>query len=84
MLTLFMNWGWNNDRMQINLYPAYNINRKFGMLTAWIDYKPQWLGGGNVTITPKVNLFYGKDPWAGDFGLVRGSSEGLLEVKYEF
>ena len=84
MLTLFMNWGWNNDRMQINLYPAYNVSRRFGMLMAWIDYKPQWLGGGNVTFTPKVNLFYGKDPWAGDFGLVRGSSEVLLEVKYEF
>jgi hypothetical protein len=84
MFTLYINWGWSNDRVQINLYPAYNFDREWGMLQAWIDYKPQWLAGGNLTITPKVNLFYGDDAYTGDFAMVRGCSEALLELKYEF
>jgi len=83
MFTLFLNWGWDNDRMQINFYPAYNFDRKWGMLQTWLDIKPQYFGG-NLTITPKLNLFYGDDAYTGDFGLVRGCSEALLELKYEF
>ena len=83
MYTLFINWGWNNDRTQINLYPAYNFDRDFGMIQAWIDWRPSEFGG-DLKITPKVNLLYGDDPWAGDFGFVRGCTEGLLEITYEF
>lgn len=83
LFTFFLNWGWDNDRMQINIYPAYNIDRKWGMIQAWIDYRPQ-IFGGNLTITPKVILFQGDDAYTGDFGLTRGCSEALLELKYEF
>jgi len=83
IFTFYLNWGWANDRAQINFYPAYNFDRKWGMLQAWIDYKPQKFGG-NLTITPKVNLFHGDDAYTGDFAMTRGCSEGLLELKYEF
>jgi len=83
LFTCFINWGWNADRAQINLYPAYNIDREWGYLGAWIDCMPSAFAG-NLTITPKVHLFYGKDAYTGDFGLTRGCSEAVLEIKYEF
>ena len=80
--TFFLNWGWDKDHWAINLYPAVNFDRKWGMCQAWIDYKPRWMNG--LTLTPKVNYFWGEDAYTGDFALVRGNSEVLFEIKYEF
>ena len=80
--TVFLNWGWDKDHWTINISPAWNIDRKWGMVQSWIDYKPRWLNG--LTLTPKVNYFWGDDPYTGDFAMVRGNSEALFEIKYEF
>ena len=79
---MFLNWGWDKDHWTINISPAWNIDRKWGMVQSWIDYKPRWLNG--LTLTPKVNYFWGDDPYTGDFAMVRGNSEALFEIKYEF
>jgi len=76
-------WGWSNDRCVITTVALYNTSRDFGGFLAWLNYQPQRFAR-NFTIQPRINLFYGRDPWAGDFGLVRGCSEGLLTLKYEF
>jgi len=82
IVTAFLMWGWASDSWTINIYPAANIDREWGMVQAWIDHKPRWLNG--LTLTPKINFFWGKDAYTGDFALVRGNTEALFEVKYEF
>jgi hypothetical protein len=82
--SVYLNWGWDNDRMQVHAQPLYNFSTDDGLFMAWFDYKPQQFGG-NLTLTiPKVILLYGRDPYAGGLGIVRGCSEGGIEIKYEF
>ncbi|MBW1916352.1 MAG: hypothetical protein JRI86_15705, partial [Deltaproteobacteria bacterium] len=81
--TVFLNFGVSNDRVQFNLNANHWFEREFGVTLLWIDYKPQAFGG-NFLITPKLIYMYGNHSMSGDFGLMRGCSEVLLELMYEF
>ena len=81
--TLFLNWGVANDRVQFNTNFNWWLERKFGIAMLWIDYRPQ-IFAGNFLITPKLILMHGDTPLSGDFGLMRGATEAVLELTYEF
>ncbi|MBT3366925.1 MAG: hypothetical protein HN416_07215 [Nitrospina sp.] len=81
--TLYLNFGVSNDRVQFNLNANHWLEREFGVTLLWIDYKPQ-IFGGNFLITPKLIYMYGNHSMSGDFGLMRGCTEALLELQYEF
>ncbi len=81
-IVLLFNYGWSSERWNFYLVPMGNIDRKWGEIQTWLDFKPRWLNG--LTMTAKVNYFFSESPYVGDFGLIRGNSEALFEIKYEF
>ena len=81
--TLFLNWGMANDRLQFNSNVNWWFEREFGVWLLWVDWRPQ-IFKGDFLITPKLILMHGETPYAGDFGLMRGASEAVLELRYEF
>jgi len=81
--TLYLNFGVANDRVQFNTNFNWWFERKFGIAMLWIDWRPQ-IFQGNFGITPKLILMHGDTPLSGDMGLMRGCSEAVLELIYEF
>lgn len=75
--------GFFNDRVMPFLNLAYYVERKFGLAVFFVNWRPQMFHG-NFLITPKLILLYGDTPISGDLGLVRGCSEAVLELTYEF